>query len=247
MGLGAEFARLAAHSGYDLILTARSAERLQALAEELRTTFSRQVWVFPLDLSAPGAALQLHRQVHDTQQTVQVLINNAGFGLNGEFLDHALEAERRLLELNVVALTELCHAFGQEMKARNSGFILNVASIAAFQAGPYLASYYASKAYVLSFSEALAQELRPHGVVVSALCPGPTETEFFHNAGMKGTSLARSPVLMSAQEVAEIGWKGLWQGRPLVIAGLINQVLAFTTRLSPRRLTTFISSRLNRP
>ncbi len=247
MGLGAEFARLAAQSGYDLILTARSEDRLNALATELQTAFSSSVQVVPLDLSRPGAATELHQAVQAAGKTVQVLINNAGFGLNGAFLEHALEAEQQLVTLNITALTELCHCFGQEMKARNSGYILNVASIAAFQAGPYLASYYASKAYVLSFSEALAHELKPHGVVVSALCPGPTATEFFQNAGMKGTSLARSPVLMSAQEVAEMGWKGLWQRRPVVIAGLLNQGLAFSTRFSPRRLNTFISGLLNRP
>ncbi|MGA1597582.1 MAG: SDR family NAD(P)-dependent oxidoreductase [bacterium] len=246
MGLGAEFARIAAEEGDTVILTARSLDRLEVLSSELQERFSCTVHVVPLDLAQPGAAIALFEEVRQSGLSVDVLVNNAGFGLQGPFLEHRVDDERRLLELNVQALTELCHLYGAEMVERGSGQIMNVASIAAFQAGPYLASYYASKAYVLSFSEALAHELRSQGVSVTALCPGPTRTEFFRNAGMTGTSLSRSPVMMSAAEVAQCGWRGMQQGKQVVITGRLNQLLAFSTRLSPRRWTSAISGFLNR-
>jgi short-subunit dehydrogenase len=175
-----------------------------------------------------------------------VLVNNAGIGLSGAFTDLNAQRLAELIRINVVCLTTLCRLFGADMVQRRSGRILNVASTAAFQAGPYMSAYYASKAYVLLLSEGLHAEMKPHGVGVTALCPGPTRTDFFERAGMVGSWLERSPFIMRAAQVAVIGAEGLMQGKPVVIPGLVNRMMAFTTRFAPRALLSAITARLNR-
>ena len=237
-GLGAEFARQCAHRGEALALVARRRDRLEALKAEL----GGEVHVFEADLAAPGAAARLLAEVDAAGLSVAALVNNAGFGLGGRFDAQPPERQLEMVDLNVRVLTELCRAVLPDMVARGSGGILNVASTAAFQAGPYMAVYYASKAYVLSLGEALHEELKGSGVRVSTLCPGPTATEFFEVAGAANSRLAR----MATDPVAVVraGLDGLARNRAIVIPGAANRIGAFGTRLMPRSALRKIVAKL---
>ena len=227
-GLGIEFARQLSKRGYRLVLAARRKERLDALAKELGN--ARAVAV---DLSKSNAAARLMTDVQANGETVDLLVNNAGFGLIGRFAEVDAKRERQMIDLNVGALTDLCRAVAPGMIERGSGAILNVASTAAFQPGPKMAVYFATKAFVLSLSEALHEELKPHGIRVSCLCPGPTRTEFGDVAGFGGNGLF-DRVAMTADKVVEIGMKGLDSNRAVVVAGWLNKVGAASTRFAPR-------------
>ena len=227
-GLGIEFARQLSKRGYRLVLAARRKERLDALAKELGN--ARAVAV---DLSKSNAAARLMADVEANGETVDLLVNNAGFGLIGRFAGLDAKRERQMIDLNVGALTDLCRAVAPAMIERGSGAILNVASTAAFQPGPKMAVYFATKAFVLSLSEALHEELKPHGIRVSCLCPGPTRTEFGDVAGFGGNGLF-DRVAMTADKVVEIGLKGLDANRAVVVAGWLNKVGAASTRFAPR-------------
>jgi len=227
-GLGVEFARQLSKRGYRLVLAARRKERLDALAKELGN--ARAVAV---DLSKSNAAARLMADVEANGETVDLLVNNAGFGLIGRFAELDAKRERQMIDLNVGALTDLCRAVAPAMIERGSGAILNVASTAAFQPGPKMAVYFATKAFVLSLSEALHEELKPHGIKVSCLCPGPTRTEFGDVAGFGGNGLF-DRVAMTADKVVEIGLKGLDANRAVVVAGWLNKVGAASTRFAPR-------------
>jgi uncharacterized protein len=241
-GLGAGFARRLAAEKNNLVLVARRVDKLEALAAELRTTHSVEVFVEASDLSQPGAVKQLMTKLKAKNLDVECLINNAGFGLNGEFatLDGAKQTE--MINLNVTALTELCHAVLPGMIARKSGQILNVASTAAFQAGPLMAVYYASKAYVLNFSEALHEEVKPYGIHVSALCPGPTVTEFFAGADMGGSLLAK--MARQPEQVVSDGLRALKSNRAFIVSGIMNKLMAQSTRLAPRFFTRKLAKSL---
>lgn len=245
IGIGYELCKLFAKDGHDLILVARSQDKLEALSKELKDTFNVTAHVISADLAKVGAAADLYKSVQDKSLTVNVLVNNAGIGTNGKFTDADLQSELNLIQLNITALVELCHLFGADMSKRKQGKILNVASTASFQPGPYMANYYASKAYVLSFSEALHEELGRDGVTVSALCPGPTATGFFSAADMTESSLAKSPLVMSANKVAKVGYDALNGGKAVVISGWINWLMAQSTRISPRMIVRKISAALN--
>jgi len=227
-GLGVEFARQLSKRGYRLVLAARRKERLDELAKELGN--ARAVAV---DLSKSNAAARLMTDVQANGETVDLLVNNAGFGLIGRFAGLDAKRERQMIDLNVGALTDLCRAVAPAMIERGSGAILNVASTAAFQPGPKMAVYFATKAFVLSLSEALHEELKPHGIRVSCLCPGPTRTEFGDVAGFGGNGLF-DRVAMTADKVVEIGLKGLDANRAVVVAGWLNKVGAASTRFAPR-------------
>lgn len=227
-GLGVEFARQLSKRGYRLVLAARRKERLEELARELGNAR-----VIAIDLSKPSAAAKLVANIEAAGEQVDVLINNAGFGLIGRFAELDASREREMIDLNVGALTDLCRAVAPQMIARGSGAILNVASTAAFQPGPKMAVYFATKAFVLSLSEALHEELKPHGVHVSCLCPGPTRTEFGEIAGFGGNGLF-DRVAMNAPEVVAAGLRGLDRNRAVVVTGLINKVGAASTRFAPR-------------
>jgi uncharacterized protein len=244
-GIGAEFARLLAAEGGTLVITARREERLEALAEELRRAHGVRVETIVADLALRETADLLAKKTRALGLEVTTLINNAGFGLTGAFADQPADRVIEMLELNVVALTRLTRIFLPEMRARQAGGIINVASIAAFLPGPYMSVYYASKAYVLSFSEAIAHELRGSGVVVTALCPGATKTEFQEVAGMTDTPLLRR-LSMSSREVARLGLAGHRAGKTVVITGIGNKLAPFAARLAPRGVMARLAASLQK-
>ncbi|MFP5328955.1 MAG: SDR family NAD(P)-dependent oxidoreductase [Alphaproteobacteria bacterium] len=229
-GLGEEFARQLAKRGQRLVIAARRTERLEALAGGLGS--ARAVGI---DLSKPGAAAKLVANIKDAGETIDLLVNNAGFGLLGRFDRADPKRLREMVDLNCGALTELCRAVLPDMVERRSGAILNVASTAAFQPGPGMAVYFATKAYVLSLSEALHEEVKRFGVKVSALCPGPTRTEFGEVAGFKSDG-GFDRLSMDASEVVRLGLAGLDRNKAVVITGALNKAGAFSTRLLPRAL-----------
>jgi short-subunit dehydrogenase len=244
-GIGYELSKVFAKNGYNLVLVSRNMEKLEIISEEISTHHDIQVKVISKDLCKSPAPRELYDEVAAEGINIDVLVNNAGIGTYGTFIDSSTQKQMDLIQLNITSLTMLCKLFGTDMVKNGSGRILNVASTAAFQAGPLVSTYYASKAYVLLFSEALEFELKPNGVTVTVLCPGPTQTEFFERHDMIGTKLERSPHIMSAARVAQIGFSGLLRGKTVVIPGLINKLLAFSVRLAPRRVVTAIASSLN--
>lgn len=242
-GIGLEIAERLSRDGHDLVLAARSADRLEEVATRLRGAHGRVVHVVVLDGSEPDAADRLAARL-DGIGEVEVLVNNAGFGALGPFAEQDADLVDSMIRLNVSFLVRLTRRCLDGMRARGRGRILNVASTAAFQPGPFMAVYYATKAFVLSFSEALDEELRGSGVTVTTLCPGPTTTEFQARAGMEHTSMFEGPLVMDAKRVANLGVDAMQRGRRLKIAGVLNSLLAFSTRLAPRRLATRIVRRL---
>ncbi len=234
-GLGLEFADLLAARKVDLVLAARRQAPMDKLAAELRTRYGVDVVVEPIDLAAPGAAARLKTTLDERSIRIDILVNNAGYGLHGDFLETPIERTSDMIQLNITALTELSHVFGREMAARGSGQILLVASLLAFQAVPTYAAYAATKSYVLAFGEALHDELRPQGVVVTSLCPGHTETGFDAAAGAPVSPMLRL-LTMQPRPVAESGIRALSQGKASVIAGFMNNVVAFSNRLTPRSM-----------
>lgn len=237
-GLGAEFARQCARRGDELVLTARRTERLEALARELGGT----VHVVTADLAEPDAPEALLARVRALGLTVSTLVNNAGFGLTGRFAELPLDRQRAMIDLNVSALVRLTHLALPPMLARRDGAILNVASTAAFQPGPHFGIYFATKAFVLSFTEALHQELKGSGVRVTALCPGPTRTEFGAVAGVTSASFDRFAA--DAPAVVRAGLSGLRRDRAVVVPGLVNKLSAQSSRVIPRAAMRRIVARL---
>ncbi|HKX91245.1 MAG TPA: SDR family oxidoreductase [Sphingomicrobium sp.] len=226
-GLGVEFARQLSRRGHRLVLAARRKDRLEALGAELGN--ARAV---AIDLAERGSVARLLDDVAAAGEQVELLVNNAGFGLTGRFVRQDPGRLGQMIDVNIAALTDLCRAVAAQMADRRAGAILNVASTAAFQPGPGMAVYFATKAYVLSLTEALHEELKPHGVKVSALCPGPTATEFGEVAGF-GKSL---PAFVTAQAapVVRAGLQGLDRNRAVVVPGLLNKLSAQGHRLLPR-------------
>lgn len=245
-GIGAAFARALAKDGYDVILVARRADRLQAIADELKATREMRAEVLPADLAAPGAASQVFQQVTERGLQVDLLVNNAGLGNHGAFLESGLDVHQKMIDLNISALTGLTHAFLPGMVARGEGGILNVASTAAFQSIPYMAVYAATKSYVLSFSEGLAEEVGPKGVKVVCLCPGPTESEFVGVAEFKTDMIHKVP-MMTSESVVKEGLDALRAGRTVQVAGFMNTMQAIAPRFAPRSVVTKISGLLFRP
>lgn len=240
-GIGYELAKLFARDRCNLVLVARNAAQLSQVAGELVSQFGITVKTVALDLGAPPAPKFLFDQLQREGIAVEILVNNAGFGMFGEFAKMPEEEIRGQIQLNIAALTELCRLFLPAMMARRKGKIMNVASTAAFQPGPLMAVYYASKAYVLSFSEALANELRGSGVTVTCFCPGATLTGFARRAGTENSRLFKQIGAMDAVRVARDGYQGLMAGNTVVISGAHNWLVAESVRFAPRKLVTAIS------
>lgn len=237
-GIGLELAREFAQGGHDLVLVARSEGKLQALATELAKAHGIQATVMTADLAVAGSAATLVKALEGRGLTIDVLVNNAGYGLYGKFVETDTEMELKMIQLNIGSLTHLTKLLLPGMVARKQGRVLNVASTAAFQPGPLMAVYYATKAYVLSFSEALGNEVSGTGVTVTALCPGPTTSGFQVVAAMEESKLVKGRKIMSAQAVAKIGYQATLRGKRVVIPGVLNKLMAQSVRFTPRNMVT---------
>jgi hypothetical protein len=245
-GIGREFAGLLASDGHDLVLLARSEETLRELGERLQADYGVTVTVVVKDLTDPDAPRATADALAERDITVDVLVNDAGFGTHGPFVESDLDRELDEIRLNVTALTELTRRFLPGMVERGTGAVLNVASTAAFQPGPFMAVYYATKAYVLHFSEALSEEVAGTGVTVTALCPGPTDTGFQSRADVADTALFERGV-MDARTVARAGYRGMQRGDAVVVPGLRNRLLTFLVRFLPRSTVRKTAMRLQEP
>ncbi len=243
-GLGLEFAKLFADSGYRVVLVARRKAKLDELARKLERKHRVETVVMARDLAAGDAPETIGRELGNTGVPVDVLVNNAGFGTYGEFAKTDRQEQLDMIQVNITALAHLTHRLLPGMIERGHGRILNVASTAAFQPGPLMAVYYASKAFVLSFSEALANELKGTGVTVTVCCPGPTTTDFHSSADMDISRAHRFGLMMDASKVARVGYEAMKKGKPLVIPGMGNWMLAQSVRLTPRRLVPVIVKEL---
>ena len=241
-GIGVELAKCCARD-FDVILTARREEPLLRLAREIEA-MGRKTKIVICDLGLTGGPAELASACEGYE--VEVLVNNAGYGLAGRFAELPVEGQTGEIDLNIRALTALSRLFAPAMVARKRGRILNVASTAAFQPGPFMSVYCATKAYVLSFSLALNEELRGTGVTSTALCPGPTATEFADVSGAS-KNLFTPNNTMTAREVAETGYRAMIQGKGTVVAGLQNRLMAFSTRLVPRGFTARMAANMMRP
>jgi hypothetical protein len=248
MGIGVELARCFANAGYDLILTARSAEALDKLAAEFSAKYKVKAAAMPCDLGIIGAGDRLAAQIAERGLAVDVLVNNAGYGVAGAYNGSDRAEEMGMIDLNIRALAELTHIYWPRMLANRRGGVLNVASTAAFQPGPLMAIYYASKAFVLSFSEALWKEAEGTGVHVSCLCPGPTESNFRARAGTGKTRLSRNMgTPMTSAAVAKQGYRGFASNRRVVVTGARNRFLASAVPFLPRKTLLGIVHNMQSP
>jgi short-subunit dehydrogenase len=244
-GIGEDLARMLARDGYDLVLVARTAAKLEALGAELSNAHGVRAVVLAEDLSDPFAPGRIAARLDEERIEVTALVNNAAFGQRGPFASNNWDVEQRMMQLNVVALVELTKRLLPGMLERRDGQILNVASTAAFQPGPGMAVYYATKAFVLSFSDAIATELAGTGVTVTTLCPGPTATGFADAADMKDSKLFKLGAVMRSDDVARIGYDGMRRGKGVVVAGLLNRLGTWFVPLMPRKLVNGVIARLH--
>jgi short-subunit dehydrogenase len=233
-GIGEALAHVFARNGHSLVLVARRGGKLKALASAIEKAGHPRPLVLPLDLAKSGAVDRIGRMLAAKKLKPQFIVNNAGFGLFGRAAELPLARQLAMIDLNVRTLTELSLSFVDSLAA-NRGGILNVASVVSFLPGPGMAMYYATKHFVLSLTESLQQELRPRGIRVTALCPGPVPTEFQAVAGLSGNSMP-AVMTVSAERVAELGYRGLMAGKPRVIPGVINKLLTKVYRVMPRTL-----------
>src|SRR4051812_3040312 len=240
-GIGLELAKVLARNGYDLVLVSRTRDALEAAAGQIEGKYEVKAHVFAADLRRREAPESIFDFLHNENIPIEILVNNAGFGLGGEFADTDVTRELEMIQVNVAALTHLTKLFLPAMIKAKSGRVLNIASTAAFQPGPLMAVYYASKAYVLSFSEALAEELRNSGVTVTALCPGVTRTNFATVAQVSNSRLFSMFGAADAGEVAEYGYRAMMDGTRVAIPGIKNKIIAQAQRFSPRTLTAKVA------
>lgn len=240
-GLGADFAKIHASKGDNLVLVARSKDKLESLKATLENQYGISAYVVSLDLSEADAPAKLHQELMSNSIQVDYLINNAGFGDFGSFSGSDKEKQLQMINLNVTSLTHLTHLFLPHMIKRKYGKILNVASIAAFQPGPTMAVYFSTKAYVLSFSEAIAHEMKGTGVTVTALCPGATETGFKTAAALDNSSLFNSNGIAKSADVAEFGYRKMMSGKTVVVHGFVNRLMVKSVSFVPRNIVTTIT------
>ena len=246
VGIGAALADVFAGEGHDLILVARNREKLEATCCRLQQRFKVDVTCIAEDLADPASPERLHAAVRERGLDVHYLVNNAGVGLYGRFETTDLAAELRMIQLNVTSIVQLTKLFLPPMIERRSGRVLNVASTAAFVPGPWMSVYYATKAFVLSWSQAIDYELRPHGITVTSLCPGPTESEFKVRAKSERSQLFQQFV-MKAEPVARLGYDAMMKGEPVAIPGLRNKLIPVALRFIPRSAIVPLSFRASRP
>jgi uncharacterized protein len=243
-GIGLELAKVHASKGGDLVLVARNIAKLNELKAELEKQYQVKVYTIGKDLSAPNAALEVYEETKKQHIQIEYLINNAGFGDFGMFVDLDWSKQLQMINLNITTLTHFTHLYLQDMVKRKSGKIMNVASTAAFQSGPTMAVYYATKAYVLSFSEAIDNEVSDKGITVTALCPGATESGFQAAASMEESALVKGKKLPTSQAVAIYGYEAMLKGKTVAIHGFMNAVMANSVRFTPRALVVKITRKL---
>jgi len=243
-GIGLDLAHLFARDGHDVVLVARTESKLQQLARDLEKGHGVAAHVIAADLAKPDAARRVFEETRARRLQIDYLVNNAGFGLTGRFAQTELQSELDMIQVNVTAVVHLTKLFLEGMVARNRGRIMNVASTAAFQPGPLMAIYYASKAFVLSFSEAIAEELSDTKVTVTALCPGPTATGFADAANMNETRLFNLTRPMASMDVAQTGYRDLMRGKRVSITGVKNKLGVQSLRVSPRAVVTKVVRKL---
>jgi short-subunit dehydrogenase len=242
-GIGLELAKLFARDAYDLVLVARGSDKLDQVKTELEKRRGVSVRVISRDLSDPTAPRDIYQELDTAGIRIDALVNNAGYALFGPFAEAAEQEVLDMLQVNIMALTHLTRLFLPSMLARGHGRVLNLGSTAAFLPGPLMAVYYASKAYVLSFSEAIAEEVKGTGVTVTVLCPGATETGFQKRAAMEDSRLVAGRRLSDAASVARAGYKAMMQGKTLLVPGLGNNIVPLMARLAPRRLVPAVVKR----
>ena len=239
-GIGLEIALNFARDGINLILVARTENKLLEIKEKIESDYKVEVLILAKDLTREEAPDEIYQEVEKRGIRVDFLINNAGFGSFGRLKDTDYETEKDLVKLNVLSLLQMNKLFVPLMAARHYGYVMNVASLAAFMPGPVMANYYASKAYVLSLSEAMHEELKKDGVKVTALCPGPVRTNFQERAQLQKTDTAKS-FIMEAKKVADIGYLGLLRGKAIVVPGIFEKIVPVITKLLPRSLVRKVS------
>jgi uncharacterized protein len=243
-GIGLELAKIHAARGGNLVLVARNKAKLDELKQELESQYKISVYTIGKDLSATDAALEVYNETTRQNIKIDYLINNAGIGTFGMFADADWEKEMQMINLNITTLTQFTHLYLKDMLARKSGKIMNVASTAAFQSGPTMAVYYATKAYVLSFSEAVDNEIKNSGVTITALCPGATESGFQAAAAMEESALVKGKKLPTSKDVAEYGYKAMLKGKTVAIHGVMNYILANSVRFMPRSIVVAVTRKI---
>lgn len=244
-GIGKSFAQEFASHGHNLILVARTEIKLRLLKDELEKAYGVTIEIYPADLSLEEERQKLFDYTTSKHMIVENLINNAGFGDSNAYLDSSWERQKNMVDLNILALMHLSHLYGSEMKKHRAGRILNLSSVAAFSAGPYMSVYYASKAFVLSLSEAMYEELKEYGVTVTAICPGPTATGFEKSAGMKDSKMFVRFGAENSDDVAKRGYKGMMKGKAVVYHGKVTCGFNILTRLTSRKFSRNIARKLN--
>ena len=239
-GIGYQLARIFAHNNYNLVLVDRLAEKITKIAIDFAEEFRISVKPIIKDLSISTSPEEIFTELQEAGIKVDILVNNAGFGNHGLFHETNLNTELEMLQVNLVCLTHLTKLFLKEMVKQGYGKILNVSSAAAFQPGPLMAVYFATKAYILSFSEAIANELEGTGVTVTVLCPGSTASAFHERTGMADSKMLKGKNMMTAETVAQMGYDGLMRGKTIVIPGFMNKMMSKCVRFIPRKLVTKI-------
>lgn len=243
-GIGLELARIHASKNGNLVLIARNKLKLSELKKELESRFKISVYIIEKDLSKNNSAKEIFEETQRRKLQIDYLINNAGFGLAGHFIHTNLDKETEMINLNITSLVQLTKLYIKEMVNRKNGKIMNVSSTAAFQPGPTFSVYSASKAFVLSFSEAINNEVKPFGVTCTSLCPGPSESNFHSIAGTNESRLVKGKKLPSAKVVAEYGYNSMLKGKPVAIYGLLNYMLSNLVRFAPREVIVNITRKL---
>jgi short-subunit dehydrogenase len=243
-GIGLELAKIHAENGDNLVLIARSKDKLEKLKTELELKFKVQVYTIGKDLSISNSATEVYNELKRENISVDYLINNAGFGDFGLFAESDWTKQEKMINLNITSLSHFTRLFLPDMIKRKSGKIMNVASTAAFQPGPTMAVYFATKAFVLSFSEAINNEVSENGITVTALCPGATESGFQEAAAMEGSKLFTGRKLPSSRQVAEYGYKAMMKGKAVAIHGLMNAIMANSVRFAPRSVIVKITRKM---
>ena len=244
-GIGRELACEFARHGHNLVLVARSADKLEELAGTLSGSYDVDVRVFACNLAEENAAERVYTFTRTEGLVIDNLVNNAGYGDRAAFVDSDWERQRDMVQVNIISIMQLTYLYGQDMRARGFGHILNLSSVAAFCAGPYMSIYYASKAFVLSFSEAVAEELRGTGVTVTALCPGPTNTGFERAANMEGSKMFSMGHPASARDVAAHGYRAMQRGRTVVYDSAFTKAVNVAARLAPRAVIRTFAKRVD--